>query len=600
MNKTRVFPRPCSNSVAIVVAATLMLPLFAACRRSGSPVDPPVDPPAQSTLRHVPAATHVGTTRKLPPGCQSERAVEGERMTCILERTVRGMAIHWTHVMVSTSPRYTSTSTLSADGQTVLTIDALYVARGKSKLPDIKIKQTYGAMIRGIHLANLSVSDGQVTGDIDGRRIIPFQLTAKSGPVALTFADGRPPPNADLEPALASALQELDREAMLPFAAVGVLPFQDDPGGSRQNGLLDDETPHCVACYRGCAKNVLSWVVPGAAELCLATCYIPIEGDCAEKSCSVASTCDSDQTCCGDVCCGPTNVCGNALGACCPKDFPVGCGDETKIICYPSGSQCCGATDACESGTVCQVIPGAPPGARPRCCPSDRTCDADCCSADQSCLRTASGKGVCCAGELCGDQCCVGTCVAGQCCPTQGGTAAATVCGNACCGPLERCIDPTHSLCCTPLKSCGAQCCGDTESCVAGSCCPQDRACGTVCCGAGMMCQDRVRGTCAPIPVTCPQGESPCFPRGEGTSPVSSATPICCPTGSACCAGPPATCCAPGGSRECNSASRQPPACRLPICASGKPNSFCRSNADCPGSFCPTLEAVTCRSECIQ
>lgn len=74
--------------------------------------------------------------------------------------------------------------------------------------------------------------------------------------------------------------------------------------------------------------------------------------------------------------------------------------------------------------------------------------------------------------------------------------------------------------------------------------------------------------------------------------------PICCPTGSSCCAGPPPVCCA-AGLESCMSAA--PAASRLqqPKCASGDPNKFCSSDDDCPGSFCPTVDALTRRAACV-
>ncbi len=244
--------------------------------------------------------------------------------------------------------------------------------------------------------------------------------------------------------------------------------------------------------------------------------------------------------------------------------------------------QLCGARTCASPRTACGVIQDGCGG----------TLDCGGCSQGQ----TSNSPGL-----ACGNACCNGA--AGERCLDASrslccGGLTSEVCGSTCCNGAagESCLDASTSLCCGGLTSevCGSTCCDKfTQSCVNGQCCPQKQACGTACCAAGTHCASP--GNCVAETLTCPGGQSVCHPW---ISQGQQDTPICCPTGASCCAGPPPVCCA-AGIESCMSALKQPPACSLPKCASGNPNKFCSSDDDCPGSFCPTANALTCRAACV-
>jgi hypothetical protein len=585
-------------STAMALGLVVPLPGSTGC---GPPV---VQPPPLSPVRAhgVPARSLGHSTPPVPSFCTRHQGTDGPVTSCTIDVAGEHATLHWsreTDALNSVS-QSVSTETVRLNDQVILTWSRrISKPASRSRTPLlIETTTTYGPSVQGIRSSSISVVDGSVQGSVDGRAIVPVRLVP--GKVrTLAFADGQPAPRAVLNPAVVSALETLMPQVMHTLDLSVPSNGGDDPGTSFQNGVDDPWTSDCQGCFRTCGTNVFDWFVPGAYWACLAGCYAPVIGGCGEKYCSAFASCDSNQTCCGDLCCGPSDVCGNdQFGACCPQAFPVGCGDETKVLCYPAGSTCCGFTDACEAGTQCQHVPGTSDSSPPRCCPNDKVCDSDCCAAGESCLRTSTGAGVCCAGQLCGGACCLGTCIGGQCCPTSLGAGASTACGPSCCPSFMRCIDLAQGTCCFPSKACGTKCCGESESCAGGACCPSDLACGSVCCQPGFHCSDPQSSTCTPIALTCAAGQAPCFPRGEDSLPLPGATPICCPTGAACCSGPPPTCCT-GSSQECHSAIKEPLGCKIPVCASGNPSVFCNSNADCPGSFCPTASAVTCRPLCL-
>jgi hypothetical protein len=291
---------------------------------------------------------------------------------------------------------------------------------------------------------------------------------------------------APVKPGLAALAQDLTA----PRPGLSGLRLEDAPlgfwaspvsGVSDQNNAAQWLTHDCQSCARSCATDIFCEAAPGCEELCIAGCFIPIIGGCAEHPCLVAgiASCDSDQSCCGSICCGSGSVCGNdpnADGVCCPSDHPVACGDVTQQGCYVAGSTCCGSLNAaCNPGDVCTDPNG------PTCCPASQACGGACCGPGQSCQQTSTGANVCCGGTLCGDQCCDsgGTCTNGTCC-----LGAIDANGNCCPGGLASTV-------------CGnGQCCNG--ACVAdGSCCPfGSQVCGSACCPSGQVCLDPNSSAC--------------------------------------------------------------------------------------------------------
>jgi hypothetical protein len=260
----------------------------------------------------------------------------------------------------------------------------------------------------------------------------------------------------------------------------------DWTGSTDQNNLIEWATHDCQGCERACAEDLWNYVVPFGLWLCEIKCFVPGQG-CGENYCPVfgLGTCDDDQACCGSSCCGPGAVCGNdSIGTCCPADHPVGCGDQTAVLCYQAGTVCCGdgMQFGCPPNTVCTDI---------------IVSYATCCLPDH-----ATSSGHCCDQPLCGGECCPGgsTCIDNVCCG-QG----QTVCNGACCD--GSCV---NGSCCGGFGQvvCNGSCC--SGSCCGGTCCPTaqgcttqntccavgETACGSVCCAAGTACADPSASRC--------------------------------------------------------------------------------------------------------
>jgi hypothetical protein len=109
---------------------------------------------------------------------------------------------------------------------------------------------------------------------------------------------------------------------------------------------------------------------------------------------------------------------------------------------------------------------------------SECLCNGACCSGSQTCRASPTGKGVCCASELCGSECCINgeTCSNGHCGFGQ-------PCGSARCGFGSTCC---NGACCNGTCLPGGSCCSNTK-----------QACGTACCAEGQLCANANTSTCA-------------------------------------------------------------------------------------------------------
>ena len=270
-----------------------------------------------------------------------------------------------------------------------------------------------------------------------------------------------PPPNPTPIPSPNPNPPPVPLTAGTPAEVAGESP--DFEGSTQQNNVIDWVTPSCQSCQSSCVENVACQITPGCVWACSAGCLIPGAG-CAQQVCPLQNgygTCDSNETCCGGICCGPGTVCGDpSLGICCPASDPVACGDQTQQWCYAAGTQCCSNADACPAGTQCTNVTGT----SATCCPPAQTattgqcCEKDACNG-QCCDTGSCVNGSCCVGQVvngqccgladtvCGGACCTGSCTGnGGCCASEN-----AVCGNACCGGGEVCIDASTSTCGVPM-----------------------------------------------------------------------------------------------------------------------------------------------------
>jgi hypothetical protein len=406
-----------------------------------------------------------------------------------------------------------------------ITQDGARVMRKTSRVANgvTSIDLQLGDAFTGLHHAVLSNDGAVITGNIDGQALAPISSAAP----AFHFADQRPVNPPQSTPALEQAIERLLEEAAAqtpgicggggpattalkaalwrasdpaavtraprtppahagpPSAPIVRLEDFSTPAvfGVSTTGFANDQnsldyvaSPAC----RQCAHDCDSWwqIITGQSVACYLQCFIPGNG-CAQQICPVfaIASCDNNESCCGSICCGPGTVCGvDSLGACCPADNPVGCGDNTQVTCFPAGSTCCGSQPvACPPGDVCRTdvtgiatcCPAANVAADGSCCEGPACggacCDGGNCYNGTCCYGVEDSNGNCCGPlveSICDGQCCYGRCGGdgsccpyyvgsvtgdGTCCPTVDGSA--TVCGSACCTDGLACLDPNNSVC---------------------------------------------------------------------------------------------------------------------------------------------------------
>lgn len=384
------------------------------------------------------------------------------------------------------------------------------------------IAVTYGSAFQGVKSSLCIIDHDVVSGNVDGRAVIPFARRSNPGPIKFTFADGKPPPAVSIDPQVLSGLEQILRQGS--NAAHICRQTQSLTPGTFDNTR---GSPACITCEDACSSTAqesldvaaaLSVACLFEAPACLAAaaaaiqvqydgCRRGCEGPgaaCCPISCQVGC-CDNGHTCCGSegACCQQGEVCAGSVqgvGICCPQNSGPLCGraccqsgqlcvDQNQGICCPTGSGLCGSS----------------------CCPNDSLC---------------IGNSICCGPKDrfkdCGD---------GQCCPAE-----AACINNSCCMP------PSHvcnGQCCAPFDvCCNGACCGGNNLCIDNRiCCPRDQVCGHICCPAGQRCAN---GACA----VCPPATVPCSSPGPNGVVVS----ICCAPGANCCLG---VCCTGQTGHEC-------------------------------------------------
>ena len=439
------------------------------------------------------------------------------------------------------------------------------------------VTRRFGQGFKGISEIQLRQVGTTLEMTVDGRRVSTAAL--QTDPPAVVFDDGQPSPTFRMKRELTRVFRKA-RKASLEC------PPTVAPTAARE--FNDPFETECDTCHFGCfakgyaceaatlgLSNLLSIFSSslscmGGVEDCTENCNSP-GNECCRAYCGT-NCCRKlrqdvkreDFVCAGASPTSPGQCCEVATGSVCGDQCcGVGtqfCADPNKILqngdkgqCCPAGGSGCGET-CCHPGSFC-----ADPK-RNQCCNNDSEgCGFSCCPVGSRCLSPGDDPelvlcNVCPPdkkGPACADTCCaVGEiCDGDSCCrPEQ-------TCGGSCCEPRyclngnNCCAPPSHICggnCCAPFQSCcNGQCCNGP--CVNGVCCTPERACGTTCCPNGWACTDKATSTCQP----CGAGELGCAPV-EGN-------PMCCPTGTDCCASgdccaPPLTCCVRDGV----------PGCRLP------------------------------------
>jgi hypothetical protein len=437
---------------------------------------------------------------------------------------------------------------VTADGEMVMLITTTVNSSG-----GVQVDVEYGAAIPGVESASATVEDGTLSGEIDGRGLVPMDAD-DADLDALSFEDGELPPEHGADPELEAALAALFEvaadtaeecaESTEEFAlAVPMIPPQDS--GQDWDAATDGG---CIACWAGCSSGAaacIGGVSAGcvAALIAYAACeaigvgacgvaYLACVGGCnatgspcCPVACGSVACCGSDETCLNSdigLCCSPGKTPCMGENCCSSTEVCIESGPNAGICCQPEdicGNTCCDPTDSCEPDfNLC-------------CSASEYICGSTCCDDTESCQEEVS---LCCpAGEeTCTTLCCPAgeTCLSpGLCCDPN------LICGSACCDDLDAGCIPELSLCCGfDQDPCDDTCCEIGEDCVGGAtCCPQARICGDVCCPEGHGCDTQTEQcTACPNPTDTPCVVGGCCPAGTFCQDVEG---FCCNEGEICC-----------------------------------------------------------------
>ena len=323
---------------------------------------------------------------------------------------------------------------------------------------------TYGKAFNGIRQANLSVASGVVSGTIDGREIVPFNVA--SVPDTLQFEDGQPAPKMAVAEDVRKQLAQLfarAQEKQLECAPAGTstarsrVSAQDTGDCLLLKGACVLASSQCGwAAAAGCAPSLaIPFAGPGIYGFCLAAAMVA----CVAASTRCLQTARESRACCpvecGDLpdwsCCEEGEQCltpSSNFGVCCPRDttpcHETSCCDPFEK-CRPDGQCCrlgtspCGNSNCCPDSQTCMR--------NGSCCPDGKVCNGTggtCCGPDQSCVNNECrvvcnperqvtcpdlpGYPDCCEQ---GTRCCSG----GQCCPFF----SPICCGDGCCLSSQEC-----------------------------------------------------------------------------------------------------------------------------------------------------------------
>jgi hypothetical protein len=387
---------------------------------------------------------------------------------------------------------------------------------------------TYGGAFSGIRRAQFSNDGTTVTGEVDGRAIVP--LAAGTSPDQAKFADGNPPPRISIDPAVAKAIQQvfgkLSSAATTCGASSRTTSTSTRSRPSRGRGRRHRSQHHdrardrrivveahpetsvdCLALYIPCQLGFVTctYAAPAACAvflfgygICLAAALLI----CGYTAMQCRKSARHGRTCCPVPCGG-----GDVLNpfsedpACCEPGETCLDPNRAQFACCPPGTYSCHASQCCPDSKEC--FPGG------KCCePGSIDCGGECCGAgsciDGECCVAPNAvcNGQCCPpfSSCCGGTCCAGSCVAGHCCeapsrPCGSSCCNGTCCNGVCCDANEGC-DPVRGVCtarcgqfqraCENIPGMPTCCLFDEGCCQNGSCC----APGTECCrsGGGFVC----------------------------------------------------------------------------------------------------------------
>jgi hypothetical protein len=369
---------------------------------------------------------------------------------------------------------------------------------------------TYGDAFKGINRARFTNDGSTITGDIDGRAIVP--LPADGDPSQAQFTDGNAPPDIQIDAKLAEAIDAVLKQAKQQAAQCDPAARQGQASASNahkapQGKAQSGKARHAKSAHRASSRTKAVRSHPENDAVCLAL-YIPCEtgfaGCCAGAVAGCAASLFFAGICAaiglglclvaGERC--RRNIRHNA--PCCP----VACGGDPENLIFGEDPSCCEKGESCldpNSNTSGCCPAGTYSCHGISCCQNGQTCSPDglCCPAGKS-----SCAGVCCSDGACqGDFCCEGE--------------HGSPCGGECCGPFDSCCG---GHCCTGI--CNGNTCCTVGTLPCGSGCCSTVCCNGVCCPSGAECQN---GSCVQI---CAPGENPC--RGQCCGGL---TPDCCSWG---------------------------------------------------------------------
>jgi hypothetical protein len=343
-----------------------------------------------------------------------------------------------------------SSDVANGDRQFEVTLDGKAVLKVTHEVaePGVVTTVTYGGAFRGIDQARFATDGATITGEIDGRAIVPLPVGAD--PSQMAFADGGPPLDIQGDADLVEAIQGL-------FAKASEQANSCKPAQKRSVSTKDFSSFECILEQVKCAVEMgkCEWE---AVETAAACSFVPFFG-------------------------------------------PLVCGIVLTVDCAHDGAKC---VRAAKFGPVCcPVRCGGDVG-------DIFGRDPHCCEAGWSCVDPNSHQSDCCAPGMvsCGGECCpAGSCTSGFCCEPPNGS----ICGNQCCGPFDSCCGgQCCSGICNGIRCCignelpcGTTCCDGP--CCNGNCCRSNEiCCNGMCCPSGYDCQNN---QCVQV---CAPGELPC------------------------------------------------------------------------------------------
>ena len=125
----------------------------------------------------------------------------GNVVTGVANGTYAGQSLQGTHTLqpFSTTGQTNSQLNFTLGGAPLLTVETV----GAGGV--VTVTLTYGEAFSGIQRAQFINNGSTITGEIDGRAIVP--LPANADPNSATFQDGGPWPNVQVDTALQAALR---------------------------------------------------------------------------------------------------------------------------------------------------------------------------------------------------------------------------------------------------------------------------------------------------------------------------------------------------------------------------------------------------------